>query len=192
MKKEKFKMNLATEFEVKGATITDDICNYSIHVTSGAGLGKHTVKGEGIIDEDMKIAFSRLNVHLAIADDVFKHKGIEIDKLNKFHNHDVTNDYTVTGFKMTGEEDNLAIVIIGRKNVALGHMEIDSPKIMLDAGGGYEFYKELKAAAEKAIEEVELYIGGKCTMPEAKETSDPNQLKITDAIEEAEEEMAGK
>ncbi|HKR03492.1 MAG TPA: hypothetical protein VJY62_02570 [Bacteroidia bacterium] len=187
-KTEQEPMNLPTDFEVKGASIADDLCNYSIHVTSGAGVGKHNVKGEGIVDEDMKIAFSRFNVHLAIIDGVYKHKGIEIDKINKFHNHDITNDYTVSGFKMNGEEDNLSIVLIGSKHVANGIMDMETPKIMLDHTGGYEFFKELKAASENAIKEVELYIGGKCTMPEEDEGTNPNQVTLHDAIEEAEKE----
>ncbi len=179
------------EFEVKGASILDDQCNYSIHVTSGAGVGKHNnVKGEGIVDEDMKIAFSKFNVHLAIIDAVYKHKGIEIDKISKFHTHEITTDYTVTGFKMNGEEDNLSIVLVGSKHVPMGIMPIDTPKIMLDHTGGYEFFKDLKAAAETAMKEVELYIGGKCTLLEDSETGNPKQITLGDAIAEAEMENA--
>lgn len=189
MKKEKKQMIKQTNFEVKGAKIADDLCNYNIHVTDGAGIGKHTVKGEGIVDEDMKIAFSKFNVHLAIIDGVFKHKKIEIDKVSKFHNHDVTNDYTVTGFKIDGEEDNLSIVLTGSKNVSLGEMPLDTPKVMLDNMGGYQFWRELKAAAEDAIREVELYIDGKCTPVEPVEKENPKQIKLGDAIEEAEKEF---
>lgn len=183
-------MNGSKHFAVTGAKITDDICNYNIHVTAGAGLGKHAVKGEGIVDEDMKIAFSKFNVHLAVIDGVFKHKGIEIEKLSKFHNHEVTNDYTVSGFKMSGEEDNLSIELSGSKYAPYGQIEFPTPKIMLDATGGYPFYKELKAASETAIKEVELYIGGKFTPVESTEPYNPKQVTLGDAIAEAEMEGA--
>jgi hypothetical protein len=55
----------AKDFEVKGANIKDDICHYNIHVKAGMGIGTHNVKGEGIVDDDMKVAFNKLNVHLA-------------------------------------------------------------------------------------------------------------------------------
>src|SRR5690348_9823198 len=90
----------AQNFEVKSASINDGICHYSIHVKEGIAIGTHNVKGEGIVDADMEIAFSKLNVHLAIIDGVYKHKGIEIEKLGKFYNHEITNEYTVSSFKL--------------------------------------------------------------------------------------------
>lgn len=177
-------------YEVIGANIVDELCNYSMHVAKGNGIGKHTVKGEGIIDEDMRIAFSKFNVHLAIIDGVFRHKSIEIDKLNKFHTHEITTDYTVTGFKLNGEEDNLSIVLIGFKHVATGTMEMETPRVPLDNMGGYEFHKELKAASEVAIQEVELYINGKYTLRNPKPEDNADQLTIGAAIEEAEAQEA--
>lgn len=186
-KKEEIKLSIeAKDFEVKSASINDDICHYSIHVKEGIAIGTHNVKGEGIVDEDLKIALSKLNVHLAIIDGVFSHKGIEIDKVNKFHNHETTQDYTVSGFKLKGEEDNLSIVLIGSKHVFNGRMDMETPKIALDNMGGYQFHKELKAATEQAILEVELYIKGKYTLIDPPEEKNSKQMTIDDGIAEVE------
>jgi hypothetical protein len=174
------------DFEVKGASIIDGICHYSIHVRRGMGIGTHNVKGEGIVDVDMEIAFSKLNVHLAIIDGVFKHKEIDIDKVSKFHKHEITAEYTVNSFKINGEEDNLSVILNGSKHVANGQMDLKTPKIILDNMGGYQFYKELKDSVDNAKLEVELYIKGKFTPVEPPEESNPKQLTIGAAIEEAE------
>jgi hypothetical protein len=159
-------------FEIKEAKVKDDFCNYNYYVKEGVGAGDtHKVTGTGIVDRDMHLAFAKLNVHLAVIDDVFKHSNIEIGDIDNFHGHDLTVLYSVTGFKFSGSEDNETVVLIGTKYVtsAVGRIEIESPKISLDSGSGYKFYNELKEAADNAKEEVALYALGKCTQPEVEE-----------------------
>lgn len=87
-------------FEITSAQIADDFCNYSFEILSGVGVGDtHNVKGKGIIDGDLQVAFSKFNAHLAFVDDVFSHSGIEVEDIDLMHNHDLTLLFNVTGFR---------------------------------------------------------------------------------------------
>lgn len=168
-------------FKIMNATIVDDFCNYGFEIKSGVGIGdKHNVKGNGIIEQDMKDAFEKLNVHLAAIDDVFKHSEIDIDNIDKFHNHELTGDYQVTGFKISALGENEAIVLVGHKHVSCSgeRMDIQTPKIPMDSLSSYQWYNELKDASDKARLEVELYKGGKCTKVVESDEEDPKQLNI--------------
>lgn len=170
-------------FEIMEADIKDDFCNYKYEVIEDIGLGDtHKVDGNGIIEDDMRKAFAVFNVHLAVIDDVFKHSGIEIQDIDKLHGHDLTFLFNVTGFKIKGGKDNESIILIGNKyvNSAGGRLEVKSPRIPLDTMSSYKWYNELKAAAEKAREEVALYKEGKYTPVEVEEPAeDLKQTKIS-------------
>lgn len=90
------------QIEIVSGTIKDDEkCNYAFEVKSGVGLGFiHDVKGKGIVMEDMKKAFARLNVHMAVIDDAFGHSKIDMDNIDNFHNHELVALYNVSGFIM--------------------------------------------------------------------------------------------
>ncbi|MES2395636.1 MAG: hypothetical protein V4549_06520 [Bacteroidota bacterium] len=181
-KKNKLKKVLDEKpFKIMSASIVDDFCNYAFEIKSGVGIGdRHTVKGNGIVDQDMKDAFERLNVHLAAIDDVFKHSGIEVSNIDKLRPHVLTGDYEVTGFKIFALGENEAIVLIGHKHVSCSgeRMDLQTPKIPLDNLSSYQWYNELKEAADEARLEVELYKGGKCTKVEESDEEDPKQLNI--------------
>lgn len=168
---------------ITAASIKDDFCHYSYEITGGVGLGdSHSVKGSGVIEDDMRTAFSKFNVHMAFIDDVFKHSGIEVEDIDAQHSNELTFLYTVTGFKIKGKEDNESIILIGNKYVssAGGRIEMETPKIALDDLSSYKFYNELRDAAEKARNEVWLYKEGKCTIPESDEEEETRkQTKIT-------------
>jgi hypothetical protein len=159
-------------FNITQAQIKDDFCHYSYEVIQGIGLGDtHNVKGSGIIDDDMRNAFSAFNVHMAVIDDAFKNKGVEIVDIDSMRNHELTGYYHVTGFKIKGSAENESIILLGNKYVSAagGRMELESPKIPLDNLSSYKWYNELKTAADAARKEVELYKGGKYTAVEAEE-----------------------
>lgn len=176
-------------FIINEAAIKDDFCNYTYEIIDGVGVGdKHKVNGSGIIEDDMRDAFRKLNVHLAAIDDVFKLSGIEIGDIDKFHNHELTGHYHVTGFKIKGGLENESIILIGSKFVgtAGGRIELATPKIPLDNMSSYKWCDELKAAADCAREEVALYKEGKYTTVDDSDESEkpnPNQLTIGDEIE---------
>lgn len=174
--------NLSGKIEITSAQVKDDFCNYSFDILDGVGTGDtHNVKGKGIIDDDMREAFSKLNVHLACIDDVFKHADIEIENINTMRSHELATIYTVTGVKIKGGEEDLSVVLIGEKYVsaASGRMSLETPKIALDNLSSYHFHKDLKKAVDKVRTEVQLYKEGKYTAVEPEEKEDPNQLKIS-------------
>lgn len=179
----------AGAYVIKEALIKDDFCNYQFEITEGVGIGDtHNVKGSGVIEDDMRHAFGKLNVHLACIDDVFKHSKIEIDDIDKYHNHDLAGIYHATGIKIKGSKDNESVVILGNKYVssAGGRIDLVTPKIPLDSLSSYKWYNELKAVVDNIREEVALYKEGKYTPVEEEEEQKPNprQLRITDNIAE--------
>lgn len=170
-------------FIVTSGTIKDDLCNYSYEVKHGIGIGDVVkVAGKGIIDEDMRIAFYKLSVHLGIVDDVFKHAGIQLNDLKEARKHDLSKLYLVTGFKIKGSEENERVILIGTKQVdcSNGEMAIESPEIEISRLSSYTWAEELREAVEEARTEIELYRGGKYTVVDAPAESDPNQLTIVD------------
>jgi hypothetical protein len=178
-------------FTIKEASLKDDFCNYKFEILRGVGSGDtHSVNGSGIIEDDMRDAFARLNVHLAAIDDVFKLSGIELENIDNYHNHELTSRYNVTGFKIKGGTENESIILIGSKYVgtAGGRIELATPRIPLDNLSSYQWYNELKEAADNAREEVALYKEGKYTaVEEDDEKPNPRQLTIGDEIKQAQE-----
>ena len=51
-------------FIISSAKIKDDYCEYSYEIKKGIGYGDtHSVKGKGIINDDLRKAMNKLNVH---------------------------------------------------------------------------------------------------------------------------------
>lgn len=183
---------LEKQIEITGATIKDDFCNYSYEIRNGVGIGDtHKVTGTGIIDDDLREAFQKLNVHFACIDGVFKLKKIK-DNIDDLHTHELTQDYQVTGFTIKGNAESQSIILKGTKHIdcASDRGELTLPRIPLDNLSSYPWWNELKEAADVARLEVELYKDGKNTPVEQDEKGDPNQLTIGDGITDAEFENA--
>lgn len=181
---------------IMSASLNDGLCNYSFEIKSGVGEGfTHTVKGKGIADEDLNRAFFPLNTHLAIIDDIFKHSGIEIDKLSSFYTHELSQRYTVVSFKVIGEEENEQVILIGTKRISCSGNEISiqTPKIPIDVLSSYPWAKALKSVIDSCRDEVELYHGGKYTPVETNTLSvDENQMNIGHVIDDVDFEVAKK
>lgn len=172
---------VAKLFKITSATLNDDLCNYSYEITDGIQTGDtHSVKGKGIVEADMRTAFHALNVHLAIIDDIYEHKGISVDSPEELTNDESVALYHVTGFQVKGSDEDESVIIKGTKYVSssAGRLDIVTPKIPLGDFSSYKWHNELKAAVDNARNEVELYKGGKCVQPE-QEIEDPNQMKIS-------------
>jgi SpoU rRNA methylase family enzyme len=148
-------------YEITSASIKEQKCNYGYEIKTGPTAGDKipTRKGEAIIHQDMNDAFAALKVHLAIADDAFRHVFDELPELDELTAHEITQEFTVTGFKTTGTEEDEGYFLIGDKYVTLGVMGVDTPKIT--AGSNYKFFEELSDAISNARKEVELYMNGK-------------------------------
>lgn len=176
-----------SDYVIIEAQIKDGFCNYRYEVIKGVGIGdKHKVDGSGIIEDDMRTAFSKFNVHLAVIDDVFKHSGIEIEDIDQLHTHELTQLFNVTGFKIKGSKENECIVLIGNKYVSAagGRIELESPKIPLDNLSSYKWYNELKEASDKAREEVKLYKEGKYTAVEEDDDNEEPEMKSGNLFDE--------
>ncbi len=171
------------DIKILGAKIKDDFCSYDFEYLTGVekGIPQSAKKGIYIIDNDMKDAFAVFNVHLAVIDDLFKVAGIEVDDIDKFHDHEFTYLMECTEFKILGDTDNESIILIGTKHVSMnGRIKVETPKIPLDNLSSYMWYNELKTAADAARKEVELYKFGKYTIPEdqQEEEEEKKQTKI--------------
>lgn len=178
-------------YEVTAATIKDMLCNYEVTVTGAENHGdKMKVTGSGIVDKDMLDAMARFNVHLACLDDAFKVAGVEIEDIDKMRGHELTGNYTVTGFKIKGGAGNEGLILIGQKYVSQAgdHMELQTPKIPLSQSSSYTWHNELSDVCELIREEVCLYREGKYTEKEPTEKDDPDQLNMFDKDESEEEE----
>lgn len=181
---------ITKEFTIKEASLKDGLCNYLYEISTGVNKGDtHGVKGSGIILDDLKNAFQKFNVHLAVIDDSFKLSGIEIDDIDTQHNSDIAYNYLVTGFKITGHLDNESIVLIGSKFVSTagGRISLVTPKIPMDHASSYKWYNELKAAADQARLEVEEYKAGKFTVTEENKEDELDQPGLFDAKGEDDE-----
>jgi hypothetical protein len=147
---------------ITNASIKDGMCNYGYEILTGAGAGDKIPnrKGSNIVHEDMHAAFKQLDVHLAVIDDAFKFNASHLTALDDMSAHDITAEFTVTGFKLTGKEENEGFILLGEKYVTTGSISLETPKI--NAGSNYPFFEELSASVGLAVEEVELYMNGKC------------------------------
>lgn len=169
------------EFIIKGATIKDGFCHYSFEPLKGFAKGDQVnVKGAALVHADMSKALNKLNVHLAHIDDAFKAADIEIDDIDKFHKHDLTDLFLVNGFKIKGSTEDEKVILIGSEYVSAGgRIDLETPPILIAEFAPYKWWNELKAAVDKVRQEVEAYMHGKCTpVEDEEEKEDPKQTKI--------------
>lgn len=150
-------------YKITSANLVDGYCNYGFEITDGIGKGDSlTGKGSHVVKDDLRDVFAKMNVHLAVRDDIFKHAGVEVEDIDQMHGHEYATLYSVTGFKMGGSDESESIVLIGNKYVSGGdRFSLTSPKIMIDNLSSYKWWNELKAAADACREEVALYKEGK-------------------------------
>ena len=152
---------LEKPIEITNASIKDMLCNYGYEIKTGPGAGDKipTRKGSSIVHEDMVERFRAMRVHMAILDDAFKYSGVEVSVPEDLDDHEVTDLFTVNGFKITGSTDNEGYIITGEKWVSYGSISLETPKIT--SSTGYPFFDQLQSAVEEARNEVEQYMNGK-------------------------------
>lgn len=156
------------DVEIKSATIKDALCNYSYELLTGKTAGDVcTRKGNHIIHEDLENAFANLNVFLAHLDDAYtgNDNSTTIEELRE---ETETDKYFVTGLKVTGVEENKALILSGRKTVENGIITFTAPKVKLD--GNYLYLTQIQEALFKVLNQVEAYMLGK-TAPQPEQTS---------------------
>ena len=145
--------------------------NYQYEIIGGPQTGfKHKVDGIGIVDNDLKEAFAKLNVHLAVIDDIFHHSEIEVQDIDTMHNDPRATLYNVTGFRIKGNDESGAVILKGNKYLSGGaRMELETPRTPMDDLSSYKWHNELKTAVDKCLLEVALYHAGKYTLVEEEE-----------------------
>jgi|GEM_PF-4044604 len=168
------------EFIIKSATIKDGFLQYSFEPLKGVAKGDiHNVKGAAIIHEDLSNAMGRIAVHLANIDDAFHKAKVRFKDIDALHDHDLTDNYRVSGFVIKGGDDDEKVQIFGSKHVTIGggRIELKSPAIAINNFSSYKWWNELKAEVDNVRKEVEEYMNGKCT-PVADEDEDPAQVRV--------------
>lgn len=147
--------------QITSASIKEELCNYGYEIMTGPCAGDKIPnrKGSSMVHEDMIEAFKKLNVHLAIIDDAFKYSGKELTSIDNLEDTDIAGLFAVTGFKITGSEENEGIILVGEKWVSHGSIALETPK--MTSGSNYPFFTELKESVDHARAEVEEYMNGK-------------------------------
>lgn len=165
------------EIEIKGASVNDALCNYSYELLQGKTKGDTlNRKGAHIIHDDLQICFDRLSVFFAHLDDAYTGNK-NTTPLSDLEEETETEKYHVTGFSISGVEENKSVILSGWKEVTEGVVKYPAPKIKYSSA--YLYLSELKERVQQAIDEVELYMNGK-TAPQ----EDPNQVHMDFASED--------
>lgn len=148
------------QIEIKSATLKDLSCNYSYELlfgkTKGDELGR---KGAHIVHDDMIEAFSQLVVFFAHIDGVF-HWANNQTHVEALEAHEDLQNFSVSGFKITGSDENKAVILSGSKEVSVGTITFSTPKIKL-GNSNYLYVDELTDRLQVVINEVEEYMNGK-------------------------------
>jgi hypothetical protein len=157
-----------TTIKIESAQIKDSFCNYSYTLTSGTGEGDViNRKGSAIIHDDLRNAFKKLNVHLAVIceeiESSFVHDIETLENIDLSEEHEgvfkQVAKYRVSGFKSADEGEGI-VTLEGIKILSTGdYVSLKTPRVKWD--GGYMFLMELRACIDDAIGEVMQYMEGK-------------------------------
>lgn len=171
-----FADQVSKEVEIKSASLKDALCNYSYELltgkTAGDGLSR---KGTHIVHEDLEMAFDKFKVFAAHLDDAYTGND-NATELSFLENEPETENYSVSGFKISGVEENRSLSLGVTKYVSNGVVSFDSPKVKLN--GNYLYLTQLTESLDNAIKEVEYYMNGK-SAPQ------PEQVHMDFASEDA-------
>lgn len=171
------------QIEIRSAALKDMSCNYTYELLFGKTKGdvmKRT--GAQIIHEDLDKAFSEMDVFLAHIDGAFSSWANNQTPIQDLEEHEDLNNYGVTGFKISGSDENKSVIIGGYKETGYGIIHFETPKIKL-SNTPYLYVEELNDRLKLALNEVEEYMNGK-TAPQYE------QLEMNfEADQESEEEF---
>ncbi|QES88832.1 hypothetical protein [Rhizosphaericola mali] len=148
------------EIEIKSATLKDEMCDYTYELLTGKSKGDVLSRdGVHIVHEDLSEAFKELLIFVAHIDGVFAHFAQNDTPLKDLEAKAIVDTYNITGFKISGVEENKSVVLYGSKNVQYGKIPLTLPKIKFS--GSYLYIEELQNRLYKVLNEVELYMEGK-------------------------------
>ncbi|WP_294267712.1 hypothetical protein [uncultured Chryseobacterium sp.] len=157
------------QIEIKSAVLKDMSCNYSYELLQGITKGDElTRKGIHIVHDDMFTAFKMLDVFFAHIDGVF-HWANNQTHISELEEHPDLGLFNVSAFKITGTDENKAVILTGTKEVSVGTISFSTPKIKLD-NSNYLYVEELRDRLKLVIDQVEAYMNGK-TAPQYEQLS---------------------
>lgn len=168
------------EIDITAASLAGEFCNYSYEILEGKCAGDSVSRqGSNIFHDDLKKAFWKLFVHLAIiCEEIDANKvsniealqDIDFDKLydengnpvyKKGTIEDRVTHFRVGSFTLKGTGENASIVLIGTKALSTGELvKLTTPAKKWQ--GDYAFINELRVVVDDLKIEVEEYMGGKC------------------------------
>lgn len=169
------------DVEILKAELKDDFCFYTYRYKGGihAGFKQSVIEAPGIVSDELRKAFEKMNVHLAVIDDVFKHAGVIIDDIDQHHNDELAQLYIVSTMDIRGGDENESVILSGIKILSdSSRMKLTAPKKAIDDLSSYKWHNELAAAVAEARHEVKLYHYGNFTPVEQEEKEDPKQTKL--------------
>ena len=146
--------------EIKKAVIKDEYCSYTYELLTGKTKGDMiNRKGVHVVHQDMLDAFTNLEVFVAHLDDAFSSWAVNQTPIQDLERNEKVDLYGITGFQISGTDENKSVVLNGVKTVSQGSFAFATPKIKL--GGSYLYAEELQSRLDVLIKEVELYSEGK-------------------------------
>lgn len=146
--------------EIKNATLKDMQCSYGYELLAGKTKGD-TLNRNGIhiIHDELQDAFSKMTIFIAHIDGVFSHWANNQTSLEELESREELEKYTISSFKITGSEENKAVILSGSKETPYGSIAITTPKIKFN--GAYVYLDELRDRLDESVSEVEAYMNGK-------------------------------
>ncbi|WP_411898529.1 hypothetical protein [Elizabethkingia bruuniana] len=155
--------------EIRSAAIKDLSCNYTYEFLVGKTRGDvSTRKGAQVIHEDLGKAFNEMDVFLAHIDGAFESWANNQTPIQDLEADEKLANYSVSGFKISGLEENKSVILVGHKETDFGTISFDTPKIKLVST--YLYKEELNDRLITLINEVEEYMNGK-TAPQYEQMS---------------------
>jgi hypothetical protein len=132
-----------------------------------------TKKCDALVHDDMLNAFRKLVPHAAVICDLKEADRVKItDELN---GDDITN-MSVTGFTVSGTDENEGCVLIARKETGKRVLNLITPFIKYSDTDEYRYGSELSDVINACVHEVHEYLNGKCAV---------KQLSLFDEAEPA-------
>lgn len=169
--------------EIRSAAIKDLSCNYTYEILVGKTKGDvSTRKGAQVIHEDLGKAFKEMDVFLAHIDGAFESWAKNQTPIQDLEADEKLANYSVSGFKISGQEENKSVILIGYKETDFGTISFDTPKIKLVST--YLYKEELNDRLIYLIKEVEEYMNGK-TAPQFEQLT----MDFASSSEEADDEL---
>lgn len=148
------------EVEIKNASIKDMMCSYGYELMSGKTKGDNLNRGGvHVIHDDLQESFNEMTVFIAHVDGVFSHWANNQTPLKELEEREELEKYSISGFKISGSEENKSVILIGSKETPHGSISITTPKLKFN--GNYLYLDELQDRLNVALSEVLEYMDGK-------------------------------